>query len=462
MGKKLIGVFVLFVSIFMISTFGYAAPTEVRLQGNQLITKKSGGKATPYIIKGITWQPATRAPATGLNPSYPLQTIKYGYFDSAPVSAEYPIFSYWLKGEFSKYYKKDIALMRQANINTVRVYTDLGTDPQVYNAILDEFNRNGIMVIVTFSKLDILNGSYMKIVSLYRTHPAILMWCLGNEWNIEYFNTGVDNSPYGLYPFMSVPVPLQTKDVANLAGAIDSAAKAIKNADPFHPVSSALGYRPVIAGELKTQCYPFGRGGCSIGSDPTEIRPAITDLKKYVVLCPNIDIWGLSVYRGNTFGDLFTQWPNISSKPFYVSDFGVDSYHITSIVYVGPDPTSVVGNKDEFKQWDALLRLGNELQRQLSPKGRCLGGFVREFNDEIWKVGNNCYGLAGFRRAPYDNNSHNYDSYDTGGYQFGLSADTDSINSPNEEYYGIVDANRTPKQAYYGLQRIYASFDNSK
>ena len=71
-------------------------PSEVHVEGTQLIVKKrnpdgSLGAATPYIIHGVTWTAATRAPAAGPNPSnlnganpnYPAN-VQYGFFFDWP------------------------------------------------------------------------------------------------------------------------------------------------------------------------------------------------------------------------------------------------------------------------------------------------------------------------------------------------------------------------------------------
>ena len=78
---------------------------------------------------------------------------------------------------------------------------------------------------VAISKQDLENRAYLNIVELYKNHPAILMWSLGNEWNLEY------NKYYG-YP-----------TVTEAAIATNEAARLIKQSDPNHPVSSCIGDR---------------------------------------------------------------------------------------------------------------------------------------------------------------------------------------------------------------------------
>ena len=65
--------------------------------------------------------------------------------------------NYWLTQEVQAHYAQDIPLMAQMNVKTVRVYGDFGDTASDYQAVLDTFYANGIMVImdVVNSKADI-------------------------------------------------------------------------------------------------------------------------------------------------------------------------------------------------------------------------------------------------------------------------------------------------------------------
>src|SRR5204862_4328723 len=121
-------------------------------------------------------------------------------------------------------------------------------------------------------------------------HPAILFWVLGNEWN--------HNHLYG-YP-----------STAEAAGAINQAAGELKALDSYHPVASSLG-----------DGFTPGTGD---------------DIPAAVAATPQVDLWGLNMYRGDSFGSLFDQWKQVSSKPFFLSEFGVDSFQTTA--YTRPFP----------------------------------------------------------------------------------------------------------------------------
>ncbi|MDP1854174.1 MAG: Ig-like domain-containing protein [Candidatus Omnitrophota bacterium] len=430
---------VLFISMSVFSQDVSAAPSKVSVLNNQLIVEKrnangSLNQAVPYIIKGVTYSPATRAPAKGPDPLNPGVLTDYGFFFDWPGRNPqgHDILTYWIKNELTQYHAADIALMKQANINTVRVYTDFGTDPLVYNKILDEFYRNDIMVILTVAiSIDDLDcGRYLQVVQLYKDHPAILMWSLGNEWN---FNKYYD---YG-------------KSMDYLISSTNLAAAQIKQLDPNHPVSSCLGDKFDLFYDPGNPC-----------SAPPELH---SDIPWIVNNSPNVDIWGINIYRGKSFGNLFSQWKGAnqlnSPKPFYISEFGTDSFY-TSAYHPLTQCSNLAkidnGSESQDEQKTTFMYLWDEIAKQLPvlySDGLCLGGLVHEFNDELWKVGNYNSGLGGLVDYAVDTS---YDEYNSEGFVLpGGHPD----NVANEEYFGVVDAGRNPKTVFYEIQRSFKLAD---
>ena len=39
-----------------------------------------------------------------------------------------------------------------------------------------------------------------------------------------------------------------------------------------------------------------------------------------------VDVWGFNVYRGTSFTDLWSTWEARSAAPFFLAEFGADSY----------------------------------------------------------------------------------------------------------------------------------------
>jgi hypothetical protein len=100
---------------------------------------------------------------------------------------------FYVRGASGYTYLKEL---RAAGGNTIRTY-----DTLQLSAILDEAGRNNIAVIVglpvpasayledVYKKKEKVSEMYMAVrntVRRYRDHPAVLMWCLGNEPGITW------------------------------------------------------------------------------------------------------------------------------------------------------------------------------------------------------------------------------------------------------------------------------------
>ena len=110
-------------------------------------------------------------------------------------------------------------------------------------------------------------------MNTFKNYQAILLWELGNEYNYhpEWFEN----------------------DIGNWYKAMNDAADLIHKNDPLHPVTTAHG-------EL-----------------PYDLAMAAS---------PNIDVWGMNVYRWDDPTSIFIEWSALSSKPMYLSEAGGDSY----------------------------------------------------------------------------------------------------------------------------------------
>ena len=424
-------------------------PSDVYVQGTQLLVRwrRPDGlldAPRPYLIRGVTWSPATRAPKDGPNPLDPAQSAPYGFFFdwSGRTPQGSAVLLHWLQSEF-RAHLADLALMESLHVNTIRVYAPLDEDPGVSTQILDECYRRGIMVILTVaaSKDDLERGRSLQTVEQYKQHPAILMWALGNEWNLN-------DPPY--YGYTVLEARQRTND----------AAAQIKLQDTHHPVSSILGDRFV---EPPTTCDP-GDSCCK----PEALQAAQgSSIPAIVAAVPAVDVWGLNVYRGASFGSLFTQWVAATPKPMYLSEFGTDSFATTGyqrLKACGPVVRNVSGSEQPQQQAEVVSALWQELIPHLSAAHASeplLGGLVHEFNDELWKAGSFHAGLGGV--VNYDgpdgvpgtaDDDTSYNAYNTEGFLL-PGAHPDDV--ANEEYFGLVDADRRPKAAFSVLRQIYAT-----
>ncbi|MCY1721070.1 hypothetical protein OU798_12000 [Prolixibacteraceae bacterium Z1-6] len=267
---------------------------------------------------------------------------------------------------------EDLALMVEAGINTIRVY-----EPISQKVVLDEINAAGLKVIIGFGynqggSFDILSGTFIDYVNAFKNHNAILMWELGNEYNYhpEWFDG----------------------DIKNWYAALNNASELIHQNDPSRPVTTAHGELP---------------DSLALSS------------------CPNIDIWGMNVYRWDNPESIFAQWKAISNKPMYLSEAGADSY-----MTIAKDGYPMGIN--ENAQADAIANILDDIFKN---QENCSGVTLFAFVDELWKAGNN-------------------DRLDPGGWAPNSSG-VPYDGAPNEEYWGIVKIDRSKKQAFEVVKKKY-------
>jgi len=227
---------------------------------------------------------------------------------------------------------EDLALMKEAGINTIRVY-----EPIREQAVLNQIADEGLKVIIGFGYnqggvYDILSGSYLEYVEKYKNHKAILLWELGNEYNYhpKWFNN----------------------DIANWYTILNKSAKLIQAADDQHPVTTAHG-------EL-----------------PDELAMS---------LCPAIDVWGMNVYRWDDPEKIFKEWAAISDKPMYLSEAGGDSFMTST-------KNGYEAGVNEKAQADANSKILNSVFNNMDV---CSGVAMFSFTDGWWKAGNNSVQDAG-------------------------------------------------------------------
>jgi len=220
---------------------------------------------------------------------------------------------------------QDLSLMIEAGINTIRVYAPINDV-----AILDKIHAAGIKLIVGFGYnqggiFDIASGSLLDYVTKYKTHPAILFWELGNEYNYhpEWFDG----------------------DINNWYTALEKTAQMIHALDANHPVSTAHG-------EIPTQ--------------------------EVLNENPSIDVWGVNVYRWDLPGSLIAEWRSRSTKPLYFSEAGADSYMTI-------EKDGYAAGENQKAQAEATEIILNQLFED--PK-TVSGVTLFSFTDGWWKAGN--------------------------------------------------------------------------
>jgi hypothetical protein len=355
-------------------------PSEVRFYGRQMRVRDrlpNGTLSTPYhyAIKGSGWSPASIG--TGTSVSNRLQ-------------------------EFGKWYIADIQLHRAMNANTVYCFLDMGVDATAFQ-ILDNLYKNGLKAIITVDQDGTAQSNRLQqVVTAYRNHPAVLAWAVGNEWNINFYHQTFSN-------------------IFDAATATESLARQVKQLDTNHPVAAIFGDIDIM------NLNPLRK------SDENTNQPFSTE-RIVNDICPSVDFWGLNIYRGPSFGTVFTQWASITAKPMFFSEFGTDAYR--SIILDILD-----GQEDEAMQAAYNRGLWNEIVANLSAlhlSGICAGGTVFEWNDEWWKA-----------RAGDGALEHVQENLGYGGGQADFFA--------NEEWFAIVAVDRRLRQSYFNFQADFAA-----
>lgn len=283
-----------------------------------------------------------------------------------------------LRGETERNFSTidlDLELISQAGINTIRVYAPID-DIEV----LDKIDAAGLKLIVSFGYnqkgvYDILSGTFLDYIMKYKDHNSILIWELGNEYNYhpEWFGG----------------------DIQNWYDALSQATDQIHQIDPNHPVATAHGDMPD---------------------------------KQALASNPNIDIWGLNVYRWDQPQSVFKEWQTVSDKPVYLSEAGADSYM----------KISKAGFKQGENQRAQAVANAKIIDAVLDRSDVASGIFVFSFTDGLWKAGNpNEQDIGGWAPnssgVPYDG-------------------------TPNEEYWGIVDINRNKKETFEVIKERFVNF----
>jgi hypothetical protein len=312
---------------------GGSGGPRVRLDGRRLLVD-----GVPFEVRAVAWNPVRRG-------------------TTHPAGLD-----------FRGTVERDAAMMREAGFNTVRTYVPLSDQ-----VVLDALHRNGLMVLNTVYSF---GGEDVSVVAervrSVASHPAMLGWLVGNEWNYN-----------GLYAGLTFT---QSRDRLN------DVMERIRAVDQVLPIINVYGEVPSV---------------------------------ELIAAMPRTDIWALNVYRGATFGALFTTWAGRTTKPMMLGEYGADAWN------------SRLPGEDQAAQAFATEALTREIHLNWSGTGGvAVGGALFEWCDEWWK----------------DSQGRN-DVHDVGGIAPGGGPHPDA--TFNEEWWGLVDIDRRPRQALAAVKRGY-------
>ena len=157
---------------------------------------------------------------------------------------------------------------------------------------------------------------------------------------------------------------------------------------------------------------------------------------------PALDIWGANVYRGSSFGTLFTDVGSVSQKPLLLLEYGIDAYDNTR------------GNEYELTGNSTQADITEGLWKEIAAHGQtCVGGTIMSYSDEWWKGR-----YTGDASCPADPDPALHG-------RCGFATNTQPDGYANEEWWGIVRVldNGTgpdqvePRAVYYRLQVLWGA-----
>lgn len=351
----------------------------------------------PFMINGMNWD----------------------YF---PIGTNYS-YSLWTQPDdvIREALDKDMSLLRDMGVNAIRqhvgvparwvryIYENYG----IWTMIYSSFGRYGLTIDgVWYGNTDYENPKVAKallreaadMVKEYNNTPGILMYMLGNENNYGLFWKGAEAED------LPVDDRNSTKQAKALYNIMNEAAVEMKKLGATAPIAICNGdllFLDIISKE-----------------------------------CTDIDILGVNVYRGPSFGDLFDRVKAEYGKPVFFSEFGSDAFNARTMQEAQKEQADVL-----VKNWDEIYSNAYGLGKA----GNSIGGFTFQFADGWWKHGQDV----------------NLDTHDTtaswsnGAYAFDFAP---GENNMNEEWFGICAKGMPdergiyelyPRAAYYALKDVH-------
>lgn len=417
-------------------------PQNVKVIGRQLMTDFDGdGQYTPYLIKGVGYSsnPWGRFPDDWGYATYPADPRNNNSSFPNNILDDTAILD------------QDFSLIQSMHGNTIRLWGGQdSSDPlqpgrfptKMTQRTLDKAEQYGLKVIAGFwmphpGDWDCTNGGlgprvynfnplfsyanpadraaikqkFRVYVRQFKNHPAILFWNIGNEENLHLRDVAHAQQFYSLVNEMALEAHLE-------------------EGRAFHPVAAVSGDVGYI-------------GQAGIADDAS---------------LPNLDIWGMNIYRGQSFGNLFTTYAALSVKPLWSAEFGEDAWHSNS--FTNPDQ----GYEDQNTQALTVYLLWQEIQANYQSANQVnIGGTVMAFSDEWWQPSPWLCGL----NNRMCNEQQNY--FGQGPTDFSCPRNGSQIWTPpsadrffNAEWWGIFARVKNPSQpthdtmvprvAYYALK----------
>ncbi|MDD7914390.1 glycoside hydrolase family 2 TIM barrel-domain containing protein [Polaribacter ponticola] len=347
-------------------------------------------------------------------------------WDYFPVGTNFE-YSLWKQSdEFIKLaLDEEMTLLKNMGVNTIRVYA--GIQPKwityiyenygIYTMLNHSFGRYGVALngswtpITDYRNLEVqkvLLSEVTQMAKTYKNTPGLLLFLLGNENNYGLFWAGAETEDFP--DDENQKRKLGEERGRPMYKLFNEAAKQMKLIDANHPVAICNGdllFLDMIADE-----------------------------------CPDVDIFGTNMYRGASFGDVFTKVKMQLKMPILFTEFGADAFN------------SQTNLEDQKMQAYYMKENWKEIYLNAAGLGKAnnsIGGFTFQFSDGWWKLGQTK------NLNVHDKGS----SWANGGYKLDFEKGT---NNMNEEWFGVCakDATKSngtyklyPRAAYYALKEVH-------
>lgn len=255
-------------------------------------------------------------------------------YQPTPVgqTATQPPFGDYFTANYRALYERDLPQMRAMGANTLRTYN---WEPAAdHTHFLDAAWNNGVQPIhvlvnayidpaTDWSNPSVVTGlknRWRSLAARIASHPAVIGFLIGNELNVVSRNS-----------------PAFWNAINDIAGTV----------------------RAVATNQLVTT--------------PLADTDVIASIRAYDARITNLNCWAIQAYRGRSFGQLFSQYEAVSTKPLLISEFGMDAYD---------SRVRAEYANDAFQTADYVRALWNEIARRTNSVA---GGAIFEWSDEWWK-----------------------------------------------------------------------------
>jgi len=319
----------------------------------------------------------------------------------------------------------EMSMLKNMNVNAIRVYT--GIQPKwikyiyenygIYTMLNHSFGRYGLTIDGVWTPVtkyddpktqELLLSEVEELARKYKGTPGLLMFLLGNENNYGLFWAGAETEDFPDEEDQKRAVgENRGRPMYALMNRATNKIKSINDEVPVAICNGDLLFLDIIAEE-----------------------------------CPDLDILGTNMYRGESFGDAFKTVKKDYGKPIMFTEFGADAFN------------AIEDQEDQKAQAYYMVNNWHEIYKNaagLGKAGNSIGGFTFQFSDGWWKTGQ----------------TKNLDIHDTtaswsnGGYK---KDHVEGKNNMNEEWFGICAKGPTnskglydlyPRAAYYALKEAH-------